>query len=123
MFLFSSRRRHTRCALVTGVQTCALPFTIAEVQTLQAIEEEQAAPAPQTQQGEQDSLLDIAVQRMIGKGKPAHQVWLPPPDVHDTLDLLMPALVVEPRPGLHSPHWRVTGNLTVPHGPDHRRRQ
>src|SRR3546814_16090985 len=23
---FSSRRRHTRCALVTGVQTCALPI-------------------------------------------------------------------------------------------------
>src|SRR3546814_6460346 len=30
VFFFSSRRRHTRCALVTGVQTCALPiFTIA----------------------------------------------------------------------------------------------
>src|SRR3546814_1538331 len=28
MFLFfSSRRRHTRCALVTGVQTCALPIS------------------------------------------------------------------------------------------------
>src|SRR3546814_9010784 len=25
--LFSSRRRHTRCALVTGVQTCALPIS------------------------------------------------------------------------------------------------
>src|SRR3546814_6427555 len=25
-FCFSSRRRHTRCALVTGVQTCALPI-------------------------------------------------------------------------------------------------
>src|SRR3546814_10202615 len=25
-FLFSSRRRHTSCALVTGVQTCALPI-------------------------------------------------------------------------------------------------
>src|SRR3546814_8228909 len=25
-FFFSSRRRHTRCALVTGVQTCALPL-------------------------------------------------------------------------------------------------
>src|SRR3546814_11835228 len=24
-FFFASRRRHTRCALVTGVQTCALP--------------------------------------------------------------------------------------------------
>src|SRR3546814_16495978 len=28
MFFFSSRRRHTRCALVTGVQTCALPICI-----------------------------------------------------------------------------------------------
>src|SRR3546814_5026497 len=26
---FSSRRRHTRCALVTGVQTCALPISSA----------------------------------------------------------------------------------------------
>src|SRR3546814_5223062 len=26
MFFFSSRRRHTRCALVTGVQMCALPI-------------------------------------------------------------------------------------------------
>src|SRR3546814_4354651 len=29
MFFFSSRRRHTRCALVTGVQTCALPILFA----------------------------------------------------------------------------------------------
>src|SRR3546814_9866180 len=27
MFFFASRRRHTRCALVTGVQTCALPIS------------------------------------------------------------------------------------------------
>src|SRR3546814_5753094 len=26
LFFFSSRRRHTRCAVVTGVQTCALPI-------------------------------------------------------------------------------------------------
>src|SRR3546814_5650316 len=26
LFFFSSRRRHTRCALVTGVHTCALPI-------------------------------------------------------------------------------------------------
>src|SRR3546814_2684356 len=31
MFFFSSRRRHTRCALVTGVQTCALPISIAPI--------------------------------------------------------------------------------------------
>src|SRR3546814_9717795 len=30
-FFFSSRRRHTRCALVTGVQTCALPISFREL--------------------------------------------------------------------------------------------
>src|SRR3546814_3017561 len=29
-FFFSSRKRHTRCALVTGVQTCALPISVIE---------------------------------------------------------------------------------------------
>src|SRR3546814_13169115 len=29
-FFFSSRRRHTSCALVTGVQTCALPISTAD---------------------------------------------------------------------------------------------
>src|SRR3546814_11714833 len=28
LYFFSSRRRHTRCALVTGVQTCALPILV-----------------------------------------------------------------------------------------------
>src|SRR3546814_1348261 len=36
MFFFSSRRRHTRCALVTGVQTCALPI-LAHVDILSAL--------------------------------------------------------------------------------------
>src|SRR3546814_7462824 len=55
-FFFSSRRRHTRCALVTGVQTCALPiyeddaraiFQKARVQTLDlAPVEGQPAPVP-----------------------------------------------------------------------------
>src|SRR3546814_2713977 len=32
LFLFvSSRRRHTRCALVTGVQTCALPICFSDI--------------------------------------------------------------------------------------------
>src|SRR3546814_2586990 len=30
-FFFSSRRRHTRCALVTGVQTCALPILLQQI--------------------------------------------------------------------------------------------
>src|SRR3546814_12726128 len=31
VFFFSSRRRHTRCALVTGVQTCALPIYVSNL--------------------------------------------------------------------------------------------
>src|SRR3546814_4544558 len=37
MFFFSSRRRHTRCALVTGVQTCALPISRHEIDYHRAI--------------------------------------------------------------------------------------
>src|SRR3546814_1044454 len=43
MFFFSSRRRHTRCALVTGVQTCALPICLMGDGPLD--EEESAKPA------------------------------------------------------------------------------
>src|SRR3546814_13665360 len=35
VFFFSSRRRHTRCALVTGVQTCALPIYLGPVYGVQ----------------------------------------------------------------------------------------
>src|SRR3546814_4586419 len=41
-FFFSSRRRHTRCALVTGVQTCALPISIDLLE--QAVQLEPAEP-------------------------------------------------------------------------------
>src|SRR3546814_700472 len=34
VFFFSSRRRHTRCAIVTGVQTCALPIFTIKAQTV-----------------------------------------------------------------------------------------
>src|SRR3546814_1987644 len=36
-FFFSSRRRHTRCALVTGVQTCALPIYVFNMHRVPAI--------------------------------------------------------------------------------------
>src|SRR3546814_11239046 len=36
-FFFSSRRRHTRCALVTGVQTCALPIWLEKELGLQLL--------------------------------------------------------------------------------------
>src|SRR3546814_11920693 len=41
VFLFSSRRRHTRCALVTGVQTCALPISRARTATCAGVDRAQ----------------------------------------------------------------------------------
>src|SRR3546814_20939325 len=42
-FFFSSRRRHTRCTLVTGVQTCALPICYREFFNKMPREERQEA--------------------------------------------------------------------------------
>src|SRR3546814_6000835 len=59
LFLCSSRRRHTRCALVTGVQTCALPISFArlvkEGRTLADIAETFGLP-------------DLAVRRILALG-------------------------------------------------------
>src|SRR3546814_13659353 len=44
-FFFSSRRRHTRCALVTGVQTCALPISGEAAQAAPATRSFSFAPA------------------------------------------------------------------------------
>ena len=80
-----------------------LPFTISEVLKLERPgRRAEPEPVAEPQQGEQESLLDIAVDHMVGHGPAAHQVWLPPLDVPDTLDELMPDLVEDPRarPGL-----------------------
>ncbi|HEV2798295.1 MAG TPA: type VII secretion protein EccCb, partial [Nocardioides sp.] len=112
----SSRTRVTRDegGGIRGI----LPFTISEVQALEPTPDdsvEVAAPQVQ-QQGEQPSLLDVAVTRMIGKGPEAHQVWLPPLDVPDTLDELMPDLAPHPELGLTSQQWRNLPGLVVPLG-------
>ncbi len=94
-----------------------LPFTISEVLSLDTEVEVQvdAAPAPVVSDS-QETLLDVAVQRMAGHGTPAHQVWLPPLDEPDTLDALMDDLVHDPVVGLVSPRWRAQGGLTIPLG-------
>src|SRR3546814_12665596 len=47
MCFFSSRRRHTRCALVTGVQTCALPIWIVEAGVGGGVSQGGGGPYPQ----------------------------------------------------------------------------
>src|SRR3546814_9212949 len=51
-FFFSSRRRHTRCALVTGVQTCALPI----------FQRRSAAPLPRKTASRSSTTPEIAAE-------------------------------------------------------------
>ena len=76
-----------------------LPFTLGHVLAPREAEpEEQHQPAPAASSGtDARSVLDVAVDRMVGNGPAAHQVWLPPLDVPDTLDELMADLVEDPR--------------------------
>jgi S-DNA-T family DNA segregation ATPase FtsK/SpoIIIE len=47
-----------------------------------------------------ETVLDILVDRLAGRGAPAHQVWLPPLREPPTLDQLLPPLVATPERGL-----------------------
>jgi DNA segregation ATPase FtsK/SpoIIIE, S-DNA-T family len=104
----------------TGPVQGILPWTIAEVPA-QVVPVRVREPEPEREPapgaaGDQQSLLDIAVRRMGGFGPEAHQVWLPPLDVPDTLDELFADLAPDPQLGLVSQEWRALGGLTVPLG-------
>ncbi|WBU38686.1 type VII secretion protein EccCa [Homoserinibacter sp. YIM 151385] len=77
---------------------------------------ERPEPEVQAEPTDKRATFDIAVSRMAGKGRPAHQVWLPPFDLPPTMDELMPDLAVDPSLGLLSPAWRSSGTLRLPIG-------
>lgn len=90
------------------------PFTAAPVRP--AAPEETDLPAPRPAAAQTRSQFDIAVERMVGQGPPAHQVWLEPLVVPQSFDRLMPDLAVDGALGLHSPSWRGAGSLVLPMG-------
>ncbi|MFD7161033.1 type VII secretion protein EccCa [Kribbella sp. NPDC059898] len=63
-----------------------------------------------------EKLLDILVDRLENKGKPAHQIWLPPLDDPPPLTALLPALTVDPDRGLTVAVAAAQGTLRVPIG-------
>src|SRR3546814_8397718 len=58
-FFFSSRRRHTRCALVTGVQTCALPISALEHAVLESCRAKAAVVAADERESGLRALLNL----------------------------------------------------------------
>jgi len=58
-----------------------------------------------------DTLLDVLVRQMEGRGVPAHQVWLPPLAEPPSLDQLLPTIVHLPVRGLSVNDQNVVGAL------------
>src|SRR3546814_16070984 len=98
LFVFSSRRRHTSCALVTGVQTCALP-----------ISGEKRGEVHATLHGSLMGILDFvndnpvpSTDRVITKVCPGSREWRregrvrPSPQVSETSGLTLPASCLRP---------------------------
>ena len=75
-----------------------------------------AAPEPEpVPTGPAETLMDIIVDRLKGRGAPARQVWLPPLGVPSTLDELLPRLTETER-GLRPADWDGVPALTFPIG-------
>ncbi|WP_280887038.1 type VII secretion protein EccCa [Streptomyces sp. LBL] len=63
-----------------------------------------------------DTLLSVAVKRLLPAGPPAHQVWLPPLDLPATLDQVLLPLTPDPELGLTTVGSPSRGHLKIPIG-------
>src|SRR3546814_1572118 len=89
---FSSRRRHTRCALVTGVQTCALPILIGVsgnrgeavaavvavgpgIVEVIAVERDVPLAIHRPEQSDQMMVLPVPERHQIGRASCRERVW------------------------------------------------
>ncbi|MFD7659510.1 type VII secretion protein EccCa [Actinosynnema sp. NPDC059797] len=62
------------------------------------------------------SELEVIVERLVGQGPPAHEVWLPPLNEPPSLDTLLPPLQPTEDRGLTAPGFFANGKLQVPLG-------
>ncbi|RST11286.1 type VII secretion protein EccCa [Streptomyces sp. WAC05374] len=96
-----------------------VPFTAAPV-PVRYVEPAAQARVPEARAAEDDALadsvLDVIVRRLEGRGAEAHQVWLPPLDNPPTLDELLPGLAGVQGRGLTQPGFEGAGRLVVPLG-------
>jgi S-DNA-T family DNA segregation ATPase FtsK/SpoIIIE len=81
-------------------------------------EPEQLEPVQQkqTEEATEPSELEVIVDRLLGQGPPAHEVWLPPLDEPNSLDTLLPNLNPTEDRGLSPVGFFGNGKLQVPIG-------
>ncbi|WP_090094727.1 type VII secretion protein EccCa [Lentzea jiangxiensis] len=74
------------------------------------------AAAPVKEDANEPTQLELIVDRLVGQGPPAHEVWLPPLNEPPTMDTMLPPLDVTPDRGLTSPGYGANGTLQIPVG-------
>src|SRR3546814_8795207 len=79
LFFFASRRRHTSCALVTGVQTCALPISHGTITPLMTFVNEEGSFCREVEQeftvdGRDRTIYGLACR--VGEGEWQVRYWL-----------------------------------------------
>ncbi|GGO04484.1 type VII secretion protein EccCa [Micromonospora parathelypteridis] len=90
-----------------------LDFIAAQVPQVPVV----TAPEPeQPADGKAVAMLDVLIDQLKGRGRPAHQVWLPPLSDPPGLGELLGPLAVDPTYGLCTASWPGRGRLTVPVG-------
>ncbi|MEU8259220.1 type VII secretion protein EccCa [Micromonospora sp. NPDC048999] len=99
------------------VQRRLVPYSIDYVPVPALPSPAETAPEPeQSADGKAVAMLDVLIDRLKGRGRPAHQVWLPPLAEPSGLGELLPPLSVHPTFGLCTADWPGRGRLAVPVG-------
>ncbi|MER6999498.1 type VII secretion protein EccCa [Streptomyces sp. NPDC000410] len=96
-----------------------VPFTAAPVPVQYVAPTAQAVvpdAGPAEDDALADSVLDVIVRRLEGRGAEAHQVWLPPLDNPPSMDEILPGLSPVQGRGLTQPGFEGAGQLVVPLG-------
>ncbi len=75
-----------------------------------------AASADETGEADEDRLMDVLIDRLVGSGPPARQVWLPPLSESPGLDSLLPSVIPDPELGMIVENPALRGRLRVPVG-------
>ncbi|HEX6970460.1 MAG TPA: type VII secretion protein EccCa [Micromonosporaceae bacterium] len=91
--------------------TRVLHYTVDFVPPVEPVEPTARSAAAPT---DGPTLLDILVDRMVGEGPPAHQVWLPPLGAPPRLDELLGPIAADPRRGLAVVNPELHAALRVP---------
>ncbi|MET8349584.1 type VII secretion protein EccCa [Micromonospora sp. NPDC005206] len=106
------RRRAAPAGATGGGGARLLTFTTHAVPLPEPVSP--AAPVLAEEESGRETLLDLLVDRLVGRGPPAHQVWLPPLGQPPALDDLLGPVEVDPARGLTVGNPELHGALGVP---------